>query len=190
MQTKEMKTKKVNGVDLNRLFETMDAIKASPVIAKFRFSLENEWMDCGHNRSTIKSFHGACEDMDHTQPFVLDADEPDILLGKDNGPNPVEYLLKALASCVTTALVYHAAAKGIQIEEMETTVSGDIDLQGFLGLRDDVRNGYEKIRMNYRIKADVSDQELEELCQLGPTYSPVFDSLTKGVPVTVTAERK
>jgi uncharacterized OsmC-like protein len=190
MQTQNTKTKNMNGVDVDKLFETINAIKASPAIAKFRFSLENEWMDCGHNRSMIKGFHGACEDMDHSQTFMLDADEPAILLGMDMGPNPVEYLLKALASCVTTSIVYHAAAKGIRIEEMETTVSGDIDLHGFLGLRDDVRNGYESIRMNYRIKADVSDEELQELCQLGPTYSPVFDSVTKGVPVTVTAMRK
>jgi uncharacterized OsmC-like protein len=190
MNTQTSKTKTTNGVAVDKLFETIDAIKASPVIAKFRFSLDNEWMDGGHNRSTVMGFHGACEDIDHVQSFVMDADEPAILLGMDKGPNPVEYLLQALASCVTTAMVYHAAARGIQIEEMETTVTGNIDLQGFLGMRDDVRNGYESIRMNYRIKADVSDEKLQELCQLGPTYSPVFDSITKGVPVTVSAERK
>lgn len=190
MQTEMTKPSVMNGVNVAQMFETMDAIKASPVIAKFRFRLENEWMDGGHNRSTVGAFHGACEDIDHEQPFVMDADEPPILLGKDRGPNPVEYLLKALASCVTTAIVYHAAAKGIAIEEMETSVTGDIDLQGFLGLRDDVRRGYESIRMNYRIKADITDEQMQELCQLGPTFSPVFDSVSNGVPITVTAERK
>lgn len=190
MKTTNVSTRMMNGVDVDKLFETIDAIKASPVIARFRFRLENEWHGCGHNRSTVKSFHGACEDIEHNQPFVLDADEPPILLGMDKGPNPVEYLLKALASCVTTAMVYHAAAKGIKIEELEATVSGDIDMQGFLGLRDDVRNGYQNITMNYRIKADASDEELEQIVKLGPTFSPVFDSVTKGVPVQVTARRK
>ncbi len=186
----KMETKTVNGVNVDKLFETINAIKDNPVIAKFKFSLENEWMDCGHNRSMIKGFHGACEDIDHAQTFMLDADEPAILLGMDKGPNPVEYLLKALAGCVTSAIVYHAAARGIKIEEMETTVSGNIDLQGFLGIRDDVRNGYESIKMNYRIKADVDDDQLQELCQLGPMYSPVFNSVTQGVPVMVNCERK
>lgn len=182
-------TTKVNGVDVQRLFETIDSIKASPVIAKFRFRAENKWIDCGHNQTTIRGFHGACEDIDHKAPFVLDADEPEILLGQDKGANPVEHLLNALAGCVTSAMVYHAAARGIEIQELEATVEGDIDLQGFLGIRDDVRNGYQGIKMSYRIKADVSDEQLEELYKLGPSFSPVFDSVTKGVPVTVTAER-
>jgi uncharacterized OsmC-like protein len=189
MQTKTT-GKVVNGVDVDKLFETINAVKESPVIAKFRFGVDNEWIDGGHNRTTITGYYGACEDMEHATTFVLDADEPPILLGEDKGPNPVEYLLKALAGCVTSALVYHAAAKGIEIEEVECAVQGEIDLQGFLGIRDDVRNGYQNIRMMYKIKADVSDEELNDLVNLGPTFSPTFDSVSRGVPITVTAERK
>jgi uncharacterized OsmC-like protein len=189
MQREVTKSKAVNGVDVDKLFETIDAIKATPVIAKFKFNVENEWMGGGHNRTTIKSFYGACEDQKRESFFILDADEPPILLGQDKGPNPVEHLLNALAGCVTTAMVYHAAAKGIQIQELESTIEGYIDLQGFLGIDKSVRRGYQNITMKYRIKADVSDEELEELYKLGPSFSPVFDSVSNGVPIEVTAER-
>lgn len=119
----------------------------------------------------------------------MDADEPAILLGMDRGANPVEHLLNALAACVTTAMVYHAAAKGIELEEVESRLEGDIDLRGFLGLSDELRNGYEGIRMTFKIKADATDEQLQEIVALGPSFSPVYDSLTKGVPVSVTAER-
>jgi uncharacterized OsmC-like protein len=110
-------------------------------------------------------------------------------LGTGKGPNPVEYLLTALAAFVTTSLVYHAAAKGIVLKSVESRLEGDIDLQGFLGLSEDVRKGYQGIRMFFKIDADVPEEQLEELVQLGPTYSPVFDSLTKGVPVSVSLEK-
>lgn len=179
----------MNGVNVEDLFKTIDAIKATPGIAKFKFRLGNKWIDGGHNRSTVDNFYGALEDIERSQTFVLDADEPPILLGKDSGANPVEYLLHALAACVTTAMVYHAAARGIEIEEVESTLEGKIDLRGFLGLDPTVRNGYEGIRMHFKIKADASDEQLQELVRMGPTYSPVFDSVTKGVPVTVDGER-
>jgi uncharacterized OsmC-like protein len=179
----------VNGVNVEELFLTIETVKATPGVAKFRFRLQNKWLDGGHNRSTLNHYHGAGQEHERGNSFVLDADEPPILLGKDQGPNPVEYLLKALAACVTTSMVYHAAAHGITIEEVESTVEGDIDLRGFLGLDKSVRSGYQGIRMNFRIKADVSDEQLQELCQLGPRFSPVFNSITRGVPVSVQAER-
>ncbi len=179
----------VNGVDVEELFKTIDAIKATPGIAKFKFRIANEWIEGGHNRSTCRDFYGAQSDIQHETVFVMDADEPAILLGKDQGANPVEYLLHALAACVTSAMVYHAAAKGIRIDEVESTVQGNIDLRGFLGLDPNVRRGYQDIRMNFRVKADVPQDKLDELVQMGPQFSPVFDSVTNGVPVTVTAER-
>jgi uncharacterized OsmC-like protein len=130
------------------------------------------------------------EDTSRTKPFILDADEPDVLLGEDHGANPVKYVLHALAACVTTALVYHAAAHGIRIDEVEPRLEGDLDLRGFLGISDEVRNGYENIRMTFRVKADVPDDQLEELCQMGPRFSPVFDIITNRVPVSVRLERQ
>ena len=186
---KKMETKSaVNGVNVDELFGTIDAVKKAPVIAKFKFRAENQWIDGGHNRTTLKNFYGTQQDHEHKEPFVLDADEPPLLLGKDIGPNPVEYALTALAACVTTSIVYHAAAKGVTIRSMESRLEGDIDLQGFLGLKDDVPRGYKEIRMYVSIEADAPPEKLQEIVQLGPTYSPVFDTITRAVPVSVQLE--
>jgi uncharacterized OsmC-like protein len=178
-----------NGVDVGELFNTIEAVKNSPVIAKFKFRAANQWFDGGHNRTTIKDFYGIQKNHNHEAAFKLDADEPPLLLGTGKGPNPVEYLLTALAACVTTALVYHAAAKGIVLNSVESRLEGDIDLRGFLGISPDVRKGYQQIRMVFKIDADVPQEQLEELVQLGPIYSPVFDSITRGVPVTVELDK-
>src|SRR5262245_13360279 len=138
----------INGVDTDKLFETIGLIKATPGLASFKFKIRNEWVDCGHNRSTVNTFYGASADHERAVPFVLEADEPPVLLGTDKGANPVEYLLHALAACVTTSMVFHAAARGITIDEVESAIDGDIDLRGFLGLDKNVRNGYKEIRMN------------------------------------------
>jgi uncharacterized OsmC-like protein len=175
----------VNGVNVDELFGTINAVKTAPVIARFKFRAENQWVDGGHNRTMVKNFFGTQQDHEHKESFRLDADEPPILLGKDQGPNPVEYALTALAACVTTSIVYHAAARGIAIRSMESRLEGDIDLQGFLGIRDDVPRGYKEIRMFVKIDADAPPEKLEEIVQLGPTYSPVFDTMTRAVPVAV-----
>jgi len=188
--TQKMETPRtVNGVKVDELFGTIDAVKKAPVIAKFKFRANNQWIDGGHNRTTVKNFYGTQQDHDHNEPFVMDADEPPLLLGRDLGPNPVEYALTALAACVTSSIVYHAAAKGVVIRSMESRLEGDIDLQGFLGIRDDVPRGYKEIRMYVSIDADAPPEKLEEIIQLGPTYSPVFDTITRAVPVTVQLDK-
>ena len=179
----------VNGVNVDELFGTIDAVKDAPVVATFKFRANNKWMNGGHNRTIIKNFYGTQQEHERKEPFVLDADEPPILLGNDQGPNPVEYALTALAACVTTSIVYHAAARGVTIRSMESRLEGDIDLQGFLGLREDVPRGYKEIRMFVNIDADAPPDKLEEIVQLGPTYSPVFDTMTRAVPVSVQLER-
>jgi uncharacterized OsmC-like protein len=183
------KPKIVNGVKVDELFGTIENIKKAPVIAKFKFRANNKWIEGGHNRTTINHFYGTQKDHAHAKPFELDADEPPLLLGQDKGPNPVEYALTALAACVTTSLVYHAAAKGIILNSVESRLEGDIDLRGFLGLSKDVPKGYKEIRMYFKIDADVPDEQLEELVQLGPTYSPVYDTITRAVPVKVQLEK-
>ena len=190
MSTQAKPANIVNGVRVDDLFKFIDDVKATPRNATFRFRVRNEWIDCGHNRSMVDGFHGAQQDIRHKTRFVLDADEPEILLGKDEGANPVEYLLHALAACVTSSMVYHAAARGIKIDEIECSVEGKIDTRGFLGLDDTVRNGYQNIEMKFRINAEGTDEQIQELCRLGPTFSPVFDSISKGVPISVTCERK
>ena len=191
MSTVKQQSKVVNGVDVERLMGTIKAVKAEPALAKFTFRADNQWIQGGHNRSQVQNFYGAGqEDTSRTKPFVLDNDEPDVLLGGDAGANPVEQVLHGLAGCLTTSLVYHAAAKGIVIEEVESKFEGDIDLRGFLGLSKDVRNGYENIRVTMRIKADVSDEQIAELGRMAQGLSPVFDTISNPVAVQVKAERK
>lgn len=185
-----MRTGEVNGVDLNRLFETGEAFRRTPGLAAFKFRVNNEWINSGHNRSTIKTFYGAGREQDsRSEPFIIESDGPPVLLGTDRGANPLEYLLHALAACVTTSLVYHAAARGIRIEEVISTVEGDLDIRGFFGLDGEIPRGYKDIRIRFKIKADVPDERLEELLQLGPAFSPVFDTITRPVNVEVSLDK-
>ena len=178
-----------NGVAVDQLLATVDAVKSTPSIAKFSFRIRNHWETGSRNCSTVSSFTGANQQLSHPKPFTLEADEPAILLGKDLAANPVEYLLHALASCVTTSMVYHASARGIQIDHIESVFEGDLDLHGFLDLSPNIRKGYQRISARFKIRANVPDEQLQEIVQFGTSHSPVFDSLTKGVPVSVTAER-
>lgn len=189
MATTQNANKLVNGVDVNGLVTTIQAIQKTPEIAKFKFQINNQWKGAGRNCSIADRFYGAGREQLRQKPFVLEADEPGILLGTDTAANPVEHLLHALASCLTTSMVYQAAARGIEIEEVESTFEGDIDLHGFLDLDRTVRKGYQGIRVNFKVKADVPDAELKEIVKLGSSFSPVFDSLTNGVPVAISAER-
>jgi uncharacterized OsmC-like protein len=172
----------VNGVDVTALGETVEAVQGDPEIAKFQFRAKNKWLGGGHNRSEIKGFYGACqEDTTRTEPFILDNAEPPVLLGEDQGANPVEYVLHALAGCMTTTMVYHAAARGITIESVETEIEGDLDLHGFLRLDESVRNGYENIRVNFKVKSDATPEQLADLARI----SPVFDIVSNPVAVSV-----
>jgi uncharacterized OsmC-like protein len=179
-----------NGVNVDKLFETIDLIKKDPQIAKFRFKAANKWITGGHNRTTVKDFDGACARHLRNESFVYDEDEPPILLGNDKGANPVEYALTALAGCLTTSLVYHASARGIKIDEIESTLKGDLDLRGFLGMDDKVRNGYQNIEVDFKIKSDASKEQLEELVNLAKKRSPVFDIVSNPTPVNVSLSNK
>jgi uncharacterized OsmC-like protein len=178
-------TQKINGVDVNALKETLAAIDAQPELARFRFEADNEWIGGPVNRTTIDQFFGTCQVHEHSRRFTMTVDEPPVLLGEDNHANPVEYLLAALAGCVTTSMVVHAAARGITINRLSSRLEGDINLLGFLGLDDSVRKGYEAIRMVFEIDADVPREQLEEVVKLGPTFSPVYDVVSRSLPVEV-----
>ena len=175
-----------NGVDTDQLYGTLDAIKADPSIARFQFRARNRWIDGAHNRTTIRDFYAANqEDTSRAEEFVLDAGEPAILLGTDTGANPAEYLLHALAACLTTSLVYVAAARGVHLTEVESTLEGDMDVQGALGLSNDYRNGFERIRVSFRIAGDAPEEKLREVVARAQQRSALFDMVTNGVPVTV-----
>jgi uncharacterized OsmC-like protein len=175
-----------NGVDTEQLFGTLDAIKADPSLAKFQFRARNRWIDGAHNRTTIRDFYAANqEDSSRGEEFVIDAGEPAILLGTDSGANPAEYLLHALAACLTTSLVYVAAARGVRLTAVESTLEGDMDVQGALGLSGEYRNGFERIRVSFRVEGDAPEEKLRELVERAQQRSAVFDMVTNGVPVTV-----
>lgn len=179
----------VNGVDVRALKETIAAVAQQPSLGRFEFRAANTWIDGGRNRSTIQGFYGAGrEDDSREEPFVMDNDEPPVLLGADAAANPVEYLLHALAGCLTTSLVYHAAARRIAVREVSCQLEGDVDLQGFLGVRDDVRRGYQQIRVRFDIDSDAPREVLEELCQVAQRQSPVFDSVSRPVDVQVSLD--
>jgi uncharacterized OsmC-like protein len=175
-----------NGVDTERLFATLDAIDAQPQIAGFQFRARNRWIGGAHNRSVIKDFRGAGgEDASRAEPFVLDAGEPAVLLGTDTGPNPAELVLHALAACLTTSLVYVAAARGVRLTEVESRLEGDIDLRGALGISREVRNGYEGIRVAFTVRGDAPPERLREVVERAQARSAVLDIVSHGVPVSV-----
>jgi len=189
MKMETTKEKVVNGVRVDKLFETIDAIKETPAIADFRFRAHNKWINAGHNHITIKGFYGAQEEHAHEKPFEFDADEPPLLLGAGKGANPVEYLLTALSACLTTAMAYHAAAKGIELRGVESRYEGDLDLRGFLGISPDVKVGYKNIRVYFTIDADISEEQKEELIAAAQKYSPVFNTVFNATPVTVELDK-
>jgi len=175
-----------NGVDTPTLFATLDAVKAQPELARFQFRARNRWVSGTHNRSTIQGFFGAGqEDASRTEPFAYDADHPAVLVGTGKGPTPVEFLLHAIAACLTAGLANIAAARGVTLTAVESTVEGDIDLRGILGLSDDVRNGYEGIRVRFEIEGDAPDDVLRGLVAQSRARSAVYDVLTNGVPVQI-----
>ena len=173
-----------NGVDTATLFATLDAVKGNPEIAKFQFRATNRWVSGTHNQSTIHGFYGAMQEMTHQQPWTFDADHPAVLVGNDNAPTPVEYVLHALAACLTAGLANIAAARGITLTEVESTVEGDIDLMGILGLSDQVRNGYQQIAVRFKVRGD-DPEKLRQVVEQSRQRSAVFDIVTNGVPVSI-----
>lgn len=177
-----------NGVNVTALGEAMDAIEKDATLATFIFRSENKWLDGGHNRSKVEGFYGVGAEQKRTTSFSMDADEPNVLLGFDRGANPVEFALHALAACVTTTAVYHAAAKGIRIDEIESRLEGNLDLRGLLAMPGAKRNGYEQITIKMRIKGDADAHQLVEAIRFGQAHSPVFDIVSNGTKVDVQVE--
>ena len=173
-----------NGVDTATLFATLDAVKGTPEIAKFQFRASNRWVSGTNSRSTIHGFYGATQEMTHQKAFEFEADHPAVLVGNDNGPTPVEFLLHALAACLTAGVANIAAARGVNLTEVESTVEGNIDLLGILGLSDDVRNGFQDIKVSFKLRGD-DPEKLRKIVEQSRRRSAVYDVLTNGVPVAI-----
>jgi len=188
MQTAEARRERqpLNGVDTPNLFATINVVRSQPELGAFQFRAKNRWVKGTHSQTRIESFSGAGGEHTHARAFDYDADHPAVLVGADNAPTPVEFLLHGLASCLTAGLANIAAARGVTLTEVESTVEGDIDLRGILGLSDEVRNGYRAIRVHFRISGDAPAEKLEQIVEQSRARSAVYDVLTNGVPVDIT----
>jgi uncharacterized OsmC-like protein len=179
---------RTNGVDVATLFATVDAVRAQPEAAQFQFRATNRWVSGTHSRGYIQGFFGVgAEDTSREEPFVLNADHPTVLVGSDQGPTPVEYLLHALAACLTAGIGNISAARKVTLHRVQSSIEGDIDLQGILGLDPDVRNGFKAVRVHFEIEADASPEVIEEIVSQAVARSAVYDVLTNGLPIDVTA---
>jgi uncharacterized OsmC-like protein len=177
---------RINGVDTATLFATLDAVKGQPEIAKFQFRAANTWQSGTHSRSTFSGFYGATQEMEHKHTTTVDADHPAVLTGEDHAPTPVEYLLHGIAACLTAGLANIAAARGVQLTSVTSTVEGDIDLLGILGMSDgSVRNGYEQIKVTFHIEGDADEDTLRGLVEQSRRRSAVYDVLTNPTPVVI-----
>ena len=178
----------MNGVNTPNLFATINAVRETPDLAQFTWRASNKWVNGTQSQTTIEKFSGAGGDHEHKDNFNYSADHPAVLVGEDNGPTPVEFLLVGLASCLTSGIANIAAARGVKLEEVQSTVEGDMDLQGILGLSDQVRNGYKGIRINFKIKGDAPKEKLQQIVEQSRSRSAVFDVLSNGTKVDVNVD--
>jgi uncharacterized OsmC-like protein len=176
----------VNGVNVRDLKKTIGAIQDTPTLGDFTFRITNEWQGGGLNETTVRASSGAGQEfVDRDGKFTMQADEPPVLLSGDQAAGPVEHLLHALASCVTTTAAYHAAARDIHLDSFESSLEGDLDLRGFLGLDPDVPKGYKNITMKVQVNGDLTDEQAREVVQLGCEFSPVYNMVSRAVPINV-----
>jgi uncharacterized OsmC-like protein len=183
------KEKFVNGINVDQLSGTIDNIRENPEIARFKFRATNQWVAGTHNQATVKDFFGALKEDSSRDPMVFEIDEPPVLCGTNLGVNPVEFLLVALSGCLTTSMIAHAAARGIEIRKVESRYEGDLDVRGFLGMSDDVPVAYQKIGVYFNIDADIPEDRKEELVEMAKKYSPVYNSITKPISVSVQLDK-
>jgi uncharacterized OsmC-like protein len=174
-----------NGVDVATLFATLDAVRDNPAIAKFQFRVRNRWQGGTHSVSEYSDFSGALQELRHKNVTVVESDHPEVLVGADHAPTPVEYLLHAIAGCLTSGIANIASARGVTLTHVSSTVEGDIDLLGILGLSDEVRNGYQQLKVTFRVEGDADDATLREIVEQSRRRSAVYDALTNPTPVQI-----
>lgn len=180
----------LNGVDVPTLFATINAVKGQPELAVSKFRATNRWQQGTHNKTRIETFYAAGAEHSHVRDMTFDADHPQVLVGRDNGPLPIEYLLVGLTSCITSGVGNIAAARGITLYEVESTIEGDLNLLGVLGLSDDVRNGFSEMRVHFKIRGDAPEEKLREIIEQSKNRSAVYDVLTNGTKVAIEVDTK
>ncbi|MEM9038142.1 MAG: OsmC family protein [Actinomycetota bacterium] len=174
-----------NGVPVAKLFGTIEKVAANPELGDFRFTARNRWVEGTASRSTIHEWYGAGADQVHVQEFAYNADHP--TLGHGYGPTPHEFLLHALATCITAGVATTAAARKIELESIESTVRGEMDVRGILGISDEVRNGFAKVTMDIEVKGDADADTLRSLVSASTRRSAVYDMMTNGTEVVINA---
>ena len=176
----------MNGVNIPALFATINAVDGQRELAGFQFRATNTWQSGTHSRNSVQSFYGAGGEQEHVREFTVDSDHPGVFAAEDNAPTPVELVLCGLASCLTAGIGTVSAARGVELYSVESTIEGDIDLQGILGLSDEVRNGFQNIRIDFKVEANAPEEKIREIVAQSKARSAVFDVVTNGVPVHVT----
>lgn len=180
----------LNGVDTPNLFATINFVAANKGTEQFTFRARNEWISGTHSRTEISGYYGAMGEQSRDKSFIAEGDHPAVLVGKDNAPTPVEYLLHAIAACLTAGIGNIAAARGVKLTRVNSIVEGNIDISGLLGLSDKVRNGYRDINVRFEIEGDASPEKLRQIVEQSRSRSAVFDVLTNGVPVNIEVDAK
>ena len=175
----------MNGIDTPALLATINAVGAQPELGKFQFRANSRWLAGTHSQTTMHGFYGAGGEHTHIAPYTASGDHPAVLCGADHAPTPTEWLLHALAGCLTAGIANIAAVRGIKLSKVEATIEGDIDLRGILGLSNEVRNGYEGIKVSFVIEGDASPEQLEKIVMQSKARSAVFDCLTNGLPISI-----
>lgn len=175
----------INGVSVSQMFKTTEKVKNNTNLSKFKFQAKGKWISGGYNQTGIRDFYGMCQTHSRETTFVYDSDEPQVLFGNDSAATPLEYVLIGLNSCLTTAFIYNASAQGIKIDELESTLEGIMDIRGAMGLSDYIRNGYESIKVSFKVKSSATDEKLKELIKLAQERSPVFDIVSNPTLIDV-----
>lgn len=182
----------INGVNVNDLVLMTESIKQNPDLAEYSFRSTTKWVDGAYSKTRIQGFWGSGrEDNTRERPFVMELDEPKMLLGTNRGPNAVEAALSALGSCLAVGVAYNAAARGIKLDALDIDIEGDLDLRGFLGIPEDgqpLRAAYDNVRVICRVKSDALPSEIKDLVEFAQETSPVLDLFRHPVPVTVELE--
>ena len=178
-----------NGVNVTALLEAREALERAPEAAQFMWRASCQWLDGTHSRSTIGKFFGLGTEQSRDKAFTVEADHPKIFAAQDNAPTPVELVLSGLASCLTAGIAAVAQRRGIQLHFVKASLEADMDIQGILGIDDEVRNGFGAIRVHFDIRADASEDDIKALVAQSQKRSAVFDVITNPTDVTVTTSK-
>jgi len=186
----EIQEQSVNGVSVGALFDAANSVSSADSPGRYQFRVRNQWLDGGHTRTMVKDFFGAgAEQTSRTTPLVVESDIPAHFRGGDRAMDPLEHFLAAIGACITTTVVWHAAARGIHVNAIDTWLEGDIDLQGWFGANQDRQSGYNEIRVSIQLDAEAPEAALDQLVDLATRHSPLFDTVTRGTSLRVRREK-